>query len=87
MSAALQELRFALRGLIRFPVLSGVSILTLGIGIGMTALMFSLVYGAIFRGLPFPEEKRIIRVGWIQPSAPNAWRSLSVYDYAQLSTH
>jgi len=83
-SAAFQELRFALRGLVKFPVLSGVSILTLGIGIGMTALMFSLVYGAIFRGLPFPEEKRIIRVGWIQPSAPDAWRSLPVYDYAQL---
>ena len=84
MSASVQELRFALRNLIRFPIISGVAILTLAIGIGMTALMFSLVYGAIFRGLPFPEEKRILRIGWIQPSAPNAWRSLSVYDYAQL---
>jgi len=83
-SAAIQELRFALRGLIKSPVLTGVAILTLGLGIGMTALMFSLVYGALFRGLPFPEEGRIIRVGWIQPSAPDAWRALSVYDYAQL---
>ncbi len=86
MSATLREIRLALRGLIKFPVLSGVSIMTLGIGIGITALMFSLVYGAIFRGLPFPEEERILRIGWIQPSAPDAWRSLSVYDYAQLKT-
>ena len=84
MSAAFQELRFALRGLIKSPVLSGVAILTLGLGIGMTALMFSLVYGAIFRGLPLPEEARIIRVTWVRPSAPNVWRLLSVHDYAQL---
>lgn len=84
MSTAFQELRLAFRGLIRCPLLSGVSILTLGLGIGMTALMFSLVYGAIFRGLPFPEESRILRISWVQPSAPDDWKSLSVYDYAQL---
>jgi len=41
----------------------------------MTALMFRFVYGAILRGLPFPEENRILRIGWIQPSAPDAWES------------
>ena len=84
MSAAFQELRIALRGLVKSPVLSGVAILTLGVGIGMTALMFSFVYGAIYRGLPFPEEERIIRIAWIQPTAPAGWSALPVRDYAQL---
>jgi len=80
----LRELRFAVRGLVKSPVLAGVAVVTLGLGIGMTALMFSLVYGAIFRGLPFPEEERIIRVAWAQPSAPGAWAELSLHDYARL---
>jgi predicted permease len=83
-SAIFDELRFAFRSLVKSPYLSGVAILTLGLGIGMTALMFSLVYGAIFRGLPFPEEERILRVSLIQPSAPDAWRGLSIHDYADL---
>jgi predicted permease len=46
--------------------------------------MFSLVYGAIFRGLPFHEEERILRISFVQPSAPDAWRGLSIHDYADL---
>ena len=68
MSAAIDELKFAFRSLTKVPVLSFVAILTLGLGIGMNALMFSLVYGALFRGLPFPQEDRIVRVTWIDPA-------------------
>jgi putative ABC transport system permease protein len=85
MPAILDELRFAFRSLRKSPVLSLVAVLTLGLGIGMNALMFSLVYGALFRGLPFPEEDRIVRVSWVNPSAPNAWMSPFVRDFADIS--
>ena len=85
MSTILEELRFAVRSLKKSPILSAVAVLTLGLGIGMNALMFSLVYGALYRGLPFPEEDRIVRVSWIDPSAPNAWMNISVRDYADLN--
>jgi len=84
MSAVLEELRFAFRSLRKSPILSVVAVLTLGLGIGMNALMFSLVYGAIFRGLPFPDEERIVRVAWIEPTSPNAWMGLAVRDYTDI---
>jgi putative ABC transport system permease protein len=84
MSAVVEELRFALRSLRKAPVLSIVAILTLGLGIGMNALMFSLVYGVLFRGLPFPEEEKIVRVIWSDPSAPNDWLNLTIRDYADI---
>lgn len=84
MTAVLEELRFALRSLRKAPVLSVVAVITLGLGIGMNALMFSLVYGALYRGLPFPEEEKIVRVIWSDPSAPNDWLNLSVRDYADI---
>lgn len=85
MPGILEELRFALRSLRKSPVLCLVAVLTLGLGIGMNALMFSLVYGALFRGLPFPEEDRIVRVSWVDPSAPNSWMSPWVRDFADVS--
>lgn len=84
MSAVVAEIRFALRGLRKSPVLALVAVVTLGLGIGMNALMFSFVYGAIYRGLPFPEEERILRVSWIEPSNPDAWRGLSLHDYVDV---
>jgi predicted permease len=84
MSAFVEEARFALRSLWKSPVLSVIAVLTLGLGIGMNALMFSFVYGALYRGLPFPEEEKIIRVAWIQPSDPDAWRGLSLHDLEDL---
>lgn len=86
MAVALEELRFAFRSLVKAPVLSVVSVLTLGLGIGMNTLMFSLVYGALFRGLPFPEEERIVRVAWVDPAAPENWRSISYRDFAELES-
>jgi len=85
MPAFLEELRFALRSLRKSPVLSLVAVLTLGLGIGMNALMFSLVYGALFRGLPFPEEDRIVRVAWVDPASPNSWMSPFVRDFHDLN--
>ncbi|HSW27927.1 MAG TPA: ABC transporter permease [Longimicrobiales bacterium] len=84
MSAVVDEIRFALRSLRKSPALTLVAVVTLGLGIGMNALMFSFVYGAIYRGLPFPEEERILRVSWIQPADPDAWRGLSLHDYVDL---
>jgi predicted permease len=84
MPAIFDELRFASRGLRKSPFLSGVAVLTLGLGIGMVALMFSIVYGALYRGLPFPDEHRIMRVSVVQPEAPDNWQGLSIHDFKDL---
>ncbi|MEZ5317433.1 MAG: ABC transporter permease [Vicinamibacterales bacterium] len=57
------DLRLALRGLLARPGFAAGAILTLAIGIGANAAMFSVVYGVLFRPLPFPDPGRLV-VAW-----------------------
>ncbi|NIR46269.1 MAG: permease, partial [Gemmatimonadetes bacterium] len=38
------------------------SVLALALGIGLTTTMFSIVYGALHRGLPFEEAHRVMHL-------------------------
>jgi putative ABC transport system permease protein len=57
-----RTLRLAARSLDRSRGLAALAVLTLGLGIGSTAFMFSIVHGALYRGLPFPDGEEIVRV-------------------------
>ncbi len=63
MSSLWGDVRFGLRMLVKTPVMSGVAILTLGMGVGVTTHMFSSVYGASIRGLPIPDAEELHYVG------------------------
>ena len=58
----LREIRLSFRSLARQPGLALLAVLALGLGIGFTAIMFSIVHGALYRGLPFPDGDRIYAV-------------------------
>lgn len=58
----IRALRVAARGLGRNKGLAALAVVTLALGIGSTTFMFSIVHGALYRGLPFPEGDRIMRV-------------------------
>ena len=57
-----QDLRFAIRSLIRRPGFSVTAIVTLALGIGATTAIFSVVNAVIMRPLPFPEPDRLVAV-------------------------
>jgi predicted permease len=59
MSAAL---RLGVRRLWKYPAHSGVAVLTLALGIGLTTAMYAIVDGTFLRGLPFAAGERIFRV-------------------------
>ncbi|MEJ2312077.1 MAG: ABC transporter permease [Gemmatimonadales bacterium] len=62
MSGLLKELRYAVRMLRKNPGTSLIAVLALGLGIGLTTIMFSIVYGAVWKGLPFEGAEKLVHI-------------------------
>ena len=72
MRGVLDDLRQGVRALRRAPGFCALALATLALGIGATAAMFSVVYGVLFRPLPFAAPEQLVRV-W-QTTAGNGQR-------------
>src|SRR5262245_56387147 len=79
----LQDLRFGLRMVVKNPALSIITVLTLGIGIGLTTTIFSIVNGAILRGLPFVGADRLVAVSRNNPAQNISNMEVTVHDFAE----
>jgi predicted permease len=78
----IREMGFALRSLRNQPGLSFIAVTALGLGIGFTAVMFSIVYGALYRGLPFPDGERICAAMGTNPQEGIEQTPVSIHDFS-----
>ena len=75
------EVRYAGRMLLKHPAVSGLAVVALGLGIGLPAVMFSIVYGGMIRPLPFENGDRILTVAWLDAAVDDEPQGVPAHDY------
>lgn len=77
-----QDIRYALRSLLRAPGFTAVALITLALGIGGTTAIFSIVDGVVLRPLPYSDPDRVVRL--VRTTARGDDASFSSADYLDL---
>lgn len=90
MKTLLQDIRFAIRQMAKRPGFTLVVVLTMALGIGANAAIFSVLDAVLLRPLPYPEPQRLIKV-WSRftgiglPNDQNWVSAPEFRDYQQLN--
>ena len=64
----MHDLRFAFRQLLKTPAFTAVALITLALGIGANAALFSIMDRLLYRPLPVPTPERLVVLAAVTPN-------------------
>ncbi|HEX2456961.1 MAG TPA: ABC transporter permease [Vicinamibacterales bacterium] len=76
-----REVHLGLRGLLRDRGFAVTALLSIGLGVGANAAIFSLVDQALFRQLPVREPERLVLLDWRGSFVGHGWGSDNLMSY------
>lgn len=82
MTGLFQEFKLAARLFVRSPLLSGVIVVTLALGIGATTAIFSFVSGVLLKPLDYPDPYQLVMVCETHPARTDGWCGASPANWA-----
>ena len=81
METLIKDIRFGVRALVKHAGFTAVAVFTLALGIGASTAIFTVVNGALLRGLPYKSPERLYHLWENTPQKEFARREFSYPDY------
>ena len=82
---ALDDLRLTLRGLLRAPAFTSVTLLSLALGIGATTTIFSVVHAVVIDPFPYRDPDTLVSVTMNWADGRANWSSYTIDEFVELS--
>src|SRR5262249_6225680 len=87
METLFKDIRYGVRGLLKQPGFTAIVIVTLGLGIGASTAIFSLVNSVVLRRLPYKQADRIVAIQALSAAGTRVQvTAADFYDWRQQNT-
>jgi predicted permease len=87
MASVSQDLRYAVRLLLKAPIVSCVAIVSLALGIGANTAIFGVINALMLRSLPVPDPQELVSIDAIDPEHPEHERGISLAMFHEIQQH
>src|SRR5687767_130604 len=81
MDAFLNDIRYAVRNLMKRPGFTLIAVLTLAVGIGANSAIFSAIHALLMKPLAFPEIDRVVAIWEKNPISGRLHDEVTVANY------
>jgi putative ABC transport system permease protein len=83
----IHDFRFAFRQIRKQPGFAVIATIVLGLGIGGSTAVFSVLYQALLKPLPYPDAQRLLFVHNFFPQNQVSVGGVSAFDFAEIRRH